>query len=59
LWQGRRPSNPENSKHLWIAPFPGKLAIGKHTVQVRATDRYGKTFTTQQDFEVQEANPLP
>ena len=59
LLQGRRPSNPEDSKHLWMAAFPGKLGLGKHRLQVRATDRYGKTHTAEQEFEVKEPNPVP
>ena len=59
LLQGRRPSNPENSKHIWTAGFPAKLGLGKHRLQVRATDRYGKIHTAEQSFEVQEPNPIP
>ncbi len=59
LLQGRRPSNPENSKHLWVAAFPGKLTLGTHKLQVRATDRYGKVHTAEQNFEVQEPDPVP
>lgn len=59
LPQGRRPSNPEISKHIWQAPFPGKLAVGQHKLEVRATDRYGKVHTAEQNFEVQDLNPVP
>ncbi len=59
LLQGRRPSNPENSKHLWTAAFPGGLTLGTHRLQVRATDRYGKMHTAEQEFEVQEPRPIP
>lgn len=59
LYQGRRPSNPEPSNHLWSAGFPRNLSLGKHKVEVRATDMYGKTFTTEEEFEVQELNFIP
>lgn len=58
LLQGRRPSNPENSKHIWTVPF-GKLELGSHTVEVRATDRYGKTSTSSERFEVQNVIEIP
>ncbi len=56
---GRRPSNPELSSHVWNAAFPGDLAVGRHTVEVRATDRYGKTFTASESFEVQLPTSIP
>ena len=59
LLQGRRPSNAEESKHIWSASFPGKLPLGVHKLQVRATDRYGKLHTAEQNFEVKEPNPVP
>ncbi|TXF75027.1 calcineurin-like phosphoesterase C-terminal domain-containing protein [Chryseobacterium sp.] len=59
LLQGRRPSNPENSKHLWMAPFPGKLQLGAHKVEVRATDMYGKISNAEQTFQVEEAKQIP
>lgn len=58
LLQGRRPSNPENSKHIWTAPF-GKLELGTHKVEVRGTDMYGKTSTASEVFEVKPAIEIP
>ena len=58
LLQGRRPSNPENSKHIWTAPF-GKLELGIHKVEVRGTDMYGKTSTASEVFEVKPAIEIP
>ena len=59
LPEGRRPSNPEVSTHLWSAGFPRNLTVGDHLVEVRATDRYGKTFSNSQKFLVQELQPIP
>ena len=58
LFEGRRPSNPENSKHIWTAPF-GKLDLGTHKVEVRATDMYGKTSYASENFEVKPAVEIP
>ncbi len=59
LGEGRRPSNPEPSNHLWSAGVPGGLKEGTHKLEVRATDRYGKTFSTSATFEVQELQMIP
>nr|MBI1232008.1 metallophosphoesterase [Cytophagales bacterium] len=50
LMPGRRPSNPVNSTHLWRAPIPGNLPEGTHTVEVKATDMFGRTFTQSSSF---------
>ena len=55
LFEGRRPSNPEESNHVWSVRFPKKLSLGKHLVEVRATDRYGKIYTASEEFEVKNA----
>lgn len=59
LFQGRRPSHPEPSNHLWSTGFPKNLPVGKHRVEVRATDMYGKTFTASEYFEVQDLKFIP
>lgn len=51
---GRRPSNAQACTHLWSAKAPFKLSAGKHTVTVKATDRYGKTFTQSIDYTIAE-----
>lgn len=43
LIETRRPSTAVNSTHLWEAKFPNKLSAGDHTIEVKATDMYGKT----------------
>jgi hypothetical protein len=59
LLPGRRPSNPEMSKHIWTGAFPKKLSLGKHKVEVRAVDMYGNQFTTSEEFEVQTPVLIP
>lgn len=59
LLQGRRPSNPEASNHIWSAGFPRNLKTGKHTVEVRATDMYNKTFFSSAAFSVEPLKLLP
>lgn len=54
LLPGRRPSNPVNSSHLWVAPIQTNLPVGTHTIEVRATDRYGKTHTGKKTYRVAE-----
>ena len=50
--EGRRPSNAVNSSHLWEAKFPNKLGLGKHTIEVSATDMYGKSHLQTTTIEI-------
>ena len=50
--EGRRPSNAVNSTHLWEAKFPNKLPVGKHDLQVKAIDMYGKLHTQTVAIEI-------
>lgn len=52
LMEGRRPSNAVNSTHLWEAKFPNKLPVGKHDLQVKTIDMYGKVHTQTVTIEV-------
>lgn len=52
LLQGRRPSNPEESKHLWSIQLPNKLENGTHKIEVRAKDMFGKEFSASKEFKV-------
>ena len=54
LVPGRRPSNPIHSTHLWRAAIPVKLPVGEHRIEVRATDMFGKSFTAQSSFRLEE-----
>lgn len=59
LFPGRRPSNPEQSKHIWTGGFGNKLTLGKHKVEVKAKDMYGNEFTATEEFEVQNSILIP
>lgn len=54
LEPGRRPSNPVNATHLWRGSIDTKLAVGKHTITVRAKDMFDRTFTETSEYNVAE-----
>ena len=54
LTDGRRPSNAIVSPHIWQAKLPGKLKAGNYTLQVRATDMYGKSHTQSKSLQIVE-----
>ena len=54
LLPGRRPSNPVNSAHLWSGSLQLDLPPGEHTIEVRATDRYGKTHVGKRNYTILE-----
>lgn len=54
LLTGRRPSNPESCTHLWRGNIPTKLSVGKHTIEVKATDLFGREFTRQSEYVIEE-----
>lgn len=53
LQEGRRPSDPVKSSHLWRINLP-KLDVGTHTVEVRATDMFGRNHLQQKTIQVVE-----
>ena len=59
MLEGRRPSNPELSTHIWVGGFTNKLSAGHHTVEIRAVDMFGNKFSSSETFEVQNAIPIP
>lgn len=55
LFAGRRPTEPANCTHLWSAPLPNRdKALGVHRIEVRATDDYGRTFTQESTYRIEE-----
>lgn len=54
LMPGRRPSNPVKSTHLWSVAFPNTKVEGTHTIEVRAKDMFGRTFTQTKTFRVEK-----
>ncbi|MGO1243214.1 MAG: calcineurin-like phosphoesterase C-terminal domain-containing protein [Sphingobacterium sp.] len=53
LRDGRRPSDPVSSRHLWRTKLP-KLKGGKHQIKIEATDMYGKVYSSVKQLEVVE-----
>ncbi|MDT0678638.1 calcineurin-like phosphoesterase C-terminal domain-containing protein [Autumnicola musiva] len=43
-----------NSKHLWLGSLPDNLEAGEHTIEVKATDMYDKTFTATGNYRLEE-----
>jgi hypothetical protein len=54
LVPGRRPSNPINCLHLWNAGLPVNLPVGSHTIEVRTTDMFGRTYTQSSTYRIAE-----
>jgi len=54
LLPGRRPSNAVNSTHLWSGPLKLDLPPGEHTIEVKATDRYGKSHFGKRKYSILE-----
>ncbi len=54
LLPGRRPSNPVNSTHVWIANVPTNQPVGERTIEVKATDRFGKTHFGKRTYSILE-----
>lgn len=52
LLDGRRPSNPMASTHLWRGPIPNDLDPGEHTIEVKVTDMFGQTFTQTSSYRI-------
>ena len=57
LLPGRRGSDAIPSTHLWRGGIPARLAAGEHTIEVRATDQFGNTFTGSSTYRLEEAVP--
>jgi hypothetical protein len=55
LLEGKRPSNPQRSRHLWRANIPNQLPVGKHIIEVEAIDMFGKRYTSRASYEIKTA----
>ena len=49
---GPRLPDPVVCYHLWRGMLPADLPLGRHVLQVRATDPSGASFTAEHAFEV-------
>ena len=54
MFTGKRPSNPVDCTHLWKVRLPNRLPAGRHTIEVRVTDMFGRTFTGFSTYRVVE-----
>ncbi|MFN3800163.1 calcineurin-like phosphoesterase C-terminal domain-containing protein [Belliella pelovolcani] len=52
LLEGKRPSLPQKSTHLWRANIPSNLPVGTHTIEVEATDLFGQVHQATTQMEV-------
>ncbi|NJB87737.1 hypothetical protein GGR26_003523 [Lewinella marina] len=53
LLPGRRGSNAIPSTHLWRANIPTRLDPGTHTIEIRATDQFGRTYTGTSSYRLE------
>jgi len=53
LMAGRRSSNPIVSNHLWRGSIPTKLEIGRHKIEIKATDMFGKEYTETSSYSLE------
>jgi hypothetical protein len=51
--KARRPSNPAKSTHLWKGILPADLSVGKHSIEVKATDMFNRSFTQKSSYSIQ------
>ncbi|HKB92427.1 MAG TPA: hypothetical protein VKC60_18065, partial [Opitutaceae bacterium] len=49
---GLRLPDPVPCPHLWKSYLPSDLAVGLHTIEVRATDPYERAFTEKRALNV-------
>ena len=53
LIRGRRPSNPDFSRHLWYVRLPTDLPAGVHEVEVKATDMFGQVHSARGQYRLE------
>jgi hypothetical protein len=58
LMPGSRPSNAQFSRHLWRSRIPTDLPVGEHTIEVEATDMFGRTFTETATYRIAEPKTM-
>ncbi len=57
--KGRRPSTPAPSLHLWRTGLPDGISLGTHTVDIRVTDMFGRTFSDEFKYEIVSRSSQP
>ncbi|KJD36973.1 metallophosphoesterase [Tamlana sedimentorum] len=56
LIPGKRASNAIDCTHLWKGKILTKLSAGTHTIEVKATDMFGKTHYGSKTYRVEQSN---
>nr|WP_147676935.1 calcineurin-like phosphoesterase family protein [Algibacter pacificus] len=56
LIPGKRASNPIDCTHLWKGKILTKLEVGVHTIEVKATDMFGKAHFASKTYRVENTN---
>ena len=51
-FEGKRPSYPVECDHLWYWGLPSDLAVGKHSISVKAVDMFGRTFIRKSSYKI-------
>lgn len=54
LLPGKRGSNPSNCTHLWKGKMLSNLAVGTHTIEVKAQDMYGKEYLATTTYRIEK-----
>lgn len=52
LPEGRRPSHPIISTHIWRSRIPNHLEPGEHILEVKAVDFMGRTYTNKTTYVI-------
>lgn len=52
LLSGTRPSDPNLSSHIWVAPLPTNLSLGHHNIRFRVRDMFGRIHSTEKSYEI-------
>ncbi|MDZ7738955.1 MAG: calcineurin-like phosphoesterase C-terminal domain-containing protein [Bacteroidales bacterium] len=53
---GRDLPGPQPSSHIWVSAIGTDWPAGRHTIEVRAKDMYGRVFTSYHTMRVEENN---
>lgn len=52
--KARRPSNPAKSTHLWKGLISTALPAGGHSIEVKATDMFNRSFTQKSSYIIED-----
>ena len=50
----RQLSKPKKSTHIWKARIPANIAAGTHRIEIKATDLWGREFTSNRIIRVEK-----